>query len=157
MSNGQSFRDTHEVDEYHVQVNGATDIIFTRFIILKLKRLTHGLEPEVTLSFAPNLQPRPGTVEKNNIFDAQFVIPLKEQDFSDIYSLLRSEKPVFFSYTAASNWTDPANTATSIEITQISLHSNFEVVGEVESVAATLKSTKLTNALSKLRTKIQPK
>jgi hypothetical protein len=126
------FRDSHEIEQYEVTVCGASDIIRTRYITLKLKPLAHGVEPDVYLNFVPGAQQLPGKITKNNIFNAVLEITLKEQDFNDIYAVLRSEKPAHFSYTPASNWTDPSNSATEIDVTQIMIGSDLEPIGEVE-------------------------
>jgi hypothetical protein len=126
------FRGTHEIEGYSASVNGGSDIMWTRFINLKLKPLYHGVEPDVFLRFIPGAQQLPGKILKKQIFDAVLEIELKEQDFADIYAVLRSEKPAHFRYTAASNWTDPSNPATEIDVTQMQIASDLEPIGEVE-------------------------
>jgi len=129
------FGDTHKIEEYRLRVTehveGAENPL-DRLIYLKLEPLTHGLEPEVFLHFDSYYSQMSGTLFKKGIFDAAMYIGLDTPRFDTIYAVLRSEKPVYFTYSVAANWTDPADKATNIDVLRFSIHTLLEPVGEVE-------------------------
>ena len=130
------FGDTHQIEKYSLKVTehigGAENPAMDRYIYLKLKPLTHGLEPDVYLNFDSYYSEMSGRIARNNIFNAVMYIFLNTSRFDTIYAVLRSEQPVYFTYSVAANYTDPAETATNIDVLQFSIHTLLEPVGEVE-------------------------
>jgi hypothetical protein len=149
------FIGTHEIEEYNLRINEAPDppSLLSRVINLKLKPLTHGVEPDVVLYFDSRVTKMFGSVVKGNIFNAVIAVGLNESQFDDIYAVLRSEKPVYFQYVAAADWTDPFDSATVIDISLVSIYTGQEQVGEVERPASNILALRRQTVLSELKKK----
>ena len=153
-----SFIGTHQILEYTIRINEATNppYLLSRIIHLKLEPLTHGIEPEVIIHFDPTVTTMFGSVVKGNIFDAQIAVALNQSRFDDIYAVLRSETPVYFDYVAEANWTDPLETKTLIDISLISIYTGKEPVGEIEQ-AQSISALRARSRLAALNNKANSK
>jgi hypothetical protein len=145
----------YQIEKYRLSVIEGPISVFTRILNLQLKPEFHGIEPEVVLTFRPNQQNTPGTVHVKNVFDAHVVMPLDERDFGDMYAVLRTEKPIYFTFLTETDWT--ISSAPTVEVKQIIIHTDIEPIGEMEVTTSPLAAPKYRNLLLEVaKGKVKP-
>ena len=124
--------ESYEIESYEVGVGAGTigDFSFStnQKLLLTPVRLYHGIQPPIHILFPENPS-GVGLVLKRSEFDATLLITLHEKFFAGIYAILRSEKPVLFTYEAEHYYSDPA-APSRFRVTAARVTTETEPVGE---------------------------
>ena len=144
-----------EVERYSLAIHAGIYASQARTIWLKLKPLAHGVEPDVNLIFGlPNQNGFGGIIDVRNIWQASMTIHLDVHSFADVYAVLRSEKPIYFRYTATQLWADPALVNKTVDIEGIQIDTGLEPIGEgVETTP--LRTLNIRNGIKTLQKRLK--
>jgi len=108
---------------------GPIQLVFPRTLDLWGGTQLHGNYIQGKIRFEDDVIPA-GTFTKNTPFDNKFLMTLPLKDFSDVYALLRSEKPIYLHYNGDETFEDAADGSTVKILTASFATGDWEGIGE---------------------------